>query len=584
MAAGTELIHKERSRYFVRGAFRRFFIPAVFSSIWLAVAGVVDSIFVGNRIGAAGLAAISFGQPVYLFFNILSYGFSIGGSIHFASKLAEGREEEANRVFLTVLRLLFCVYLVTVALGLAFLPQLMSFLGADPADELTRVYIRTQLIFIPIMFCQGPFYYFVNADGAPALAATAMSISGIVDTVFSYIFIVVMRLGVQGSVYSTVVGAVLMLSITGSHILRKRGALRFKRAGFDWNSVVLSARTGFATASQYLYQFITMIAVNRLLMRLAGPIAVAAFDVVYNISLLCGAISDGASVATEPMLSSYRSERNLGNIRITLRLALFWAGLISVALSAALMLFPDQFSAIFGMTGAEERLYASQGIRLFALSVLPAMVNILFCVYYQSILREWIAYLITFLRSFALYLAALLLCSRGGMDTFWYVFLMAEGLSLLIWIPVAMCSGGLLQFKGIDTSHAKTAVIDSSAEDIGAVIGQMQDFCEENGADTKQVMYVGLIIEELCVAIIDRFREQMGDIYIQVTVVAEDGETTFFLRDNAFAFNPLEEDTEGIDLDGSTGLDLMGLRIVQKKAKEFYYRRYSGFNTMVIRL
>ena len=36
------------------------------------------------------------------------------------------------------------------------------------------------------------------------------------------------------------------------------------------------------------------------------------------------------------------------------------------------------------------------------------MVNILFCVYYQSILREWIAYLITFLRSFALYLAALL--------------------------------------------------------------------------------------------------------------------------------------------------------------------------------
>lgn len=577
-------MHRERSHYFVRGAFRRFFIPAMVSSIWLAVAGVVDSIFVGNRIGAAGLAAISFGQPVYLFFNILSYGFSIGGSIHFAAKLAEGREEEANRIFLTVLQLLISIYLVTVALGLSFLPQLMRFFGADPTDELTRSYIRTQLIFVPIMFCQGPFYYFVNADGAPALAAAAMSVSGAVDTLFSYLFIVVMGLGVRGSVYSTVVGAVLMLFITGSHILRKKGALRFVRSRFDRQAVWRSARTGFATASQYLFQFITLIAVNRLLMRTAGQVAVAAFDVVYNISLLCAAVSDGTSVAIEPMLSSYRSERNLGNIRITLGLALQWAGILSTVLIVILEMFPKQFSILFGMATAQELLYVSTGIRIFALSILPAMVNSIFCVYYQSILREGFAYLISFLRSFALYLVALFLCIRGGMDTFWYVFLLAEGISLLIWVPVSQLKGGLMQLKSIATGCVRTAVIDSSAKDISAVIRQMQAFCEENGADVKQIMYVGLTIEELCVAIIDRFRQQMGDIYIQVTVVAENGETTFFLRDNAFAFNPLSENTDSIDLNGSEGLELIGLRIVQKKAKEFYYRRYTGFNTMVIRL
>ena len=31
-------------------------------------------------------------------------------------------------------------------------------------------------------------------------------------------------------------------------------------------------------------------------------------------------------------------------------------------------------------------------------------------------------------------------------------------------------------------------------------------------------------------------------------------------------------------------LELVGLRIVQKKAKEFYYRCYTGFNTLVIRM
>ncbi|MBO4914274.1 MAG: hypothetical protein J5449_03625, partial [Oscillospiraceae bacterium] len=419
----------ERSRYFVRGAFTRFFVPALVSSFWIAVAGVVDSVFVGKGIGAEGLAAIGFGQPVYLFYNILSYGFSIGGSIHFASRLAEGRAEEGNRIFHTVLKLLLVIYAVTVALGLLFLPQLMSLLGADPADSLTRTYIRTQLIFVPVMFCQGPFYYFVNADNAPKQAALAMSVSGIVDTVFSYIFILQMGLGVSGSVYSTVVGAVLMLSITGWHIIGKKGALRFKWYKTDWKAVADAARTGFATSAQYLFQFITMIAVNRMLVKLGGWEAVAAFDVVYNIMLLCESITDGTSVATEPMLSSYRAERNLGNIRITLSLALTAAGVLSAVFAAALYCFAPQLSVLFGMIDGTEFDYATAGIRIFAFSVIPAMVSKVFCGYYQSILREWLAYFITFLRSFALYLVALFVCSRGGMDSFWYIFIVAEALS-----------------------------------------------------------------------------------------------------------------------------------------------------------
>ena len=97
-------------------------------------------------------------------------------------------------------------------------------------------------------------------------------------------------------------------------------------------------------------------------------------------------------------------------------------------------------------------------------------------------------------------------------------------------------------------------------------------------------MYTGLAIEEVCCAITDHFKGHMDDIYIQVTVVVENGEETLFLRDNAYEFNPLGIDTDDIDLAGGEQTELMGVRIVQKKAKEFYYRRYSGFNTLVIRL
>ncbi|MBQ9458593.1 MAG: ATP-binding protein [Oscillospiraceae bacterium] len=584
MENAQQQLHHERSRYFVRGAFRRFFLPALFSSFWMAVAGVVDSVFVGNGIGTGGLAAIGFGQPVYLFYNILSYGFSIGGSIHYASRLAEGREEEGNRIFHTILQLLLTVYIVTAALGLIFLPQLMRLLGADPADELTRSYIQTQLIFVPVMFCQGPFYYFVNADNGPKTAALAMSASGILDTVFSYIFIIQMGLGVRGSVYSTVVGATVMLGVTGRHIVKRRGALRFGWAKAEKKIIGAAARTGFATALQYLYQFVTMIAVNRLLMRLGGGGAVAAFDVVYNISLLCASITDGTNMASEPMLSSYRSERNLGNVRITLSLALLWAGIASAALAGVFALFAPQFAAIFGMRMGAGAAYAATGIRVFALSILPAMVNVVFGGYYQAILREWLAYLITFLRSFVFYLLALALLARGGMDTFWYVFAASEVLALAVWIPTAMARGGFLQLRGIDVSNARSVTIDQSSQEISAVVEQIQEFCEERDTPPKKAMHIGLAIEEVCCAIVEHCKEHMDDIYIQVTVVAENGETTLFLRDNAFAYNPLGANVDADDLTAEQQSELLGIRIVQKTAKEFYYRRYSGFNTLVIRL
>ena len=60
-------------RLFVRGAFRRFYVPALLSGVWMTFAGVADSVFVGHGLGAAGLAAISLGQPVYLFYNFTTF-------------------------------------------------------------------------------------------------------------------------------------------------------------------------------------------------------------------------------------------------------------------------------------------------------------------------------------------------------------------------------------------------------------------------------------------------------------------------------------------------------------------------------
>ncbi len=42
--------------------------------------------------------------------------------------------------------------------------------------------------------------------------------------------------------------------------------------------------------------------------------------------------------------------------------------------------------------------------------------------------------------------------------------------------------------------------------------------------------------------------------------------------------------TENISLERETGLDAIGVKMIKSKAKEFFYRRYAGFNTLVVRI
>lgn len=575
---------RDKELYFVKGTFRKFFMPSILSSLWIALGGVADCFFVGNGIGSEGLAAVSLGMPVYLFYNILSYGMSIGGSIHFSASVAKGEEKEGVRIFNTVFKSLLLLYVVTVLAALLFLPQFMGILGADPANEITRTYIRTQLIFIPIMFTQGPFYYFVHNDNNPGLAAAALSLSNVVDICLNYVLVVRLQIGVQGSVYATVAGACLMLILTGSHIVRKKGILRFTRGGIDMGIALKAMKTGLATSIQYFYQFITMIVVNRMLMAMGGMTGVAVFDVIYNLSTLFLAVTEAIAMTLEPMLSSYLSERNIGNIKSTLKNSFMYSFAIGIAFVLLIGGMTQNLMEWFGLTGGAEKAYGIAGIRIYMVSVGLMIINTTFGYYYQSIEKERLSYLITTLRTFVCYLLAVFICKRFGMDGFWWHFALAEVMTLLVWAGYVTVKKDWYQLKEVDTGGVKSVFINSADTDIGKIIGELDEFCQEKQVDQRMSYYISLVVEEICCAIMDKCKENMDAVYIQVTVVMEDNGCSLYLRDNAFAFNPFDIDTNSVDLKRVQNVELLGMKMVKQRSKEFFYRRYVGFNTLIVKL
>lgn len=578
---------RQQKDIFIRKSFYKFFAPSLLSCLGLAIGGLADCVFVGNTVGTVGLTAISIGQPIYMLFNTVSYSLSIGGSIHYATVLGEGREEEGNRIFANVLRTDLIINVLLCALGLLFLPQVLTCLGAGAPGtavwENCEQLVRAQLLLVPVMFCQGPFYYFVNCDNDPKLAAAALVTSNTLDIIFNYVFVVRMDMGVAGSVYSTGLGAAVMILISLTHFVRKKGCLRFVWAKFDVKTITQAFKTGFATSIQYIFQFFTILVCNRLLMSLGGELGVAVFDIVFNVALLTASVYDAISMALQPMVSTFHGERNKENIRATLYLAFRAAAVMTVVLIAALLLLPRWVCMGFGMRSPEELAVGARAVSVYALCLLPSGVNMVMTYYYQALGKEFTSYLLFTLRNFVFYLLFSLLLSLGGMDYFWWTYLCTETATLLV-LCLYNKKKGSWAYLNDDIGHVYTTFLYSGSADLGQVEREVNEYMDSLNANPTQSYFATIAVEEICGVILSSAFSQ-DDGYIQLTIVPhEDGTVALHLRDNAKKFNPFDLDTEKISLENGTGLDAIGIKMIKTKAKEFFYRRYAGFNTLVVRV
>lgn len=108
---------------------------------------------------------------------------------------------------------------------------------------------------------------------------------------------------------------------------------------------------------------------------------------------------------------------------------------------------------------------------------------------------------------------------------------------------------------------------------------------EHMDASVQQTYYASMMVEEMCGVILDKAFSADNEGYIQLTIVPHgDCSITIHLRDNARRFNLFEISTDKVSLESETDLDALGVKLIKSKTKDFFYRQYAGFNTLVVRV
>ena len=127
-------------------------------------------------------------------------------------------------------------------------------------------------------------------------------------------------------------------------------------------------------------------------------------------------------------------------------------------------------------------------------------------------------------------------------------------------------------------------MIRNDTAELGRATQEIEEFCDRWEASMKQQYFVQMTVEEICGAIIAKGFQGGEDDMIQITLAAEDnGLFTLNLRDSAVRFNPFEM-ARTADGDPDPDFNAVGMQVIKTKAISFYYRRYQGFNTMVVKI
>ena len=549
---------------FVKKLFGRFFLPALFSSLALAVGAVADSLYVGRSVGEDGLFVLGAAYPIYMVFSTLSIGMSSGGAVHFAAALGEGKEKTARNIFFSTLFFDFVGILLLVLLGLVLRDPLIRLLGAAENAEM-RSYVTLMLAVSPVLFLQAPLQYFVYADGNPKLASAALIAGNVCDCVFGFLFIVIFKAGVIGSVWSTLCGAIVMECVCLVHFVRGKGALGFRNSGKP--RIIIAARSffnGFSTAAVYFYQFVTVLAINRILLNIGGEWGVAVYDLVYNLGGIVTAVTEGTCMALIALVSTFYSERNAKGIFGSLRIACVSCFALTAVLGGGSALAAPACCVLFGISQSylQEAAYA---MRLYMASMAFACLNGALGAYFQSIAAERVSYLITALRSFAFLLLFAGLFSLGGYPVFWYCFLCAEAAAFAAAVFAALKKR---VFKA-DGSAVFSETFIGNPQEISDLCERVQGFLSAAGAAEKRSYFIALSADEVFRLI----AANGGTVVLQFTLIyRKDGDCVLHFRDNArhFDLTQISEDEE------------LGLKIIKNKAKSFYYRPQVGFNTLTV--
>lgn len=401
--------------------------PVDFFLCSIGIYSIVDGYFIGNRLGDAGLSAVTIVYPIVAFIQAVGTGLGMGGAIYFSIERARGQDKEANRLIAIAnwLMLGFSVLLTT--LVLFYNAPMLKLLGASGNMlPLAQEYIIIISFGTGLQIFGTGLVPFIRNLGGSSFAMISMVSGFATNIVFDYLFVWVREQGMTGAALATVLGQGLTMLFALAYLFRK-GRFTMKihldQVLPATSSVV---RVGLAPFGLAMSPNISLMIINRFSASYGGESAIAVYAcIAYMISII-SLILQGIGDGSQPLISRFYGEDNHRQLRSTQGLAYGFSLLLAFASCLILYVSRSQIGILFG-TSVEVNQEVSAILPIFLVSVpFVAISRITTSGFYAS-QRVVLSYLLIFIEPVLMLVFMLILPPLfGGQIMIWWCTVFAR--------------------------------------------------------------------------------------------------------------------------------------------------------------
>ncbi len=325
-------------------------VPASIGILVMSLNILVDSIFVGNWIGAIAIAAINVVLPVSFFIAALGMSIGIGGSSIISRALGAENREKALKTFGNQITLTLLVTISMVALGLIYVDALIpAFGGKGAIFDPAKIYYTIVLYGIPFLALCMMGNTVIRAEGKPKFAMIAMIIPSVGNLVMDYLFIYVFDCGMQGAAWATTIGYLLCFGYILYFFLSKNSELKLGLHHFRLKSSILKeiGSLGFVTLSRQAVVSIIYLLMNNILFDLGGEAMVTVYAIIGRMLMFALFPVFGVTQGFLPIAGYNYGAQKYERVRESINTAIKYAALMATLVFIGLMLFPSEIAALF---------------------------------------------------------------------------------------------------------------------------------------------------------------------------------------------------------------------------------------------
>ena len=434
----------------------QYSLPAIVAMTASSLYNMVDSIFIGQGVGAIAISGLALTFPFMNLSAAFGAAVGVGASTCISVKLGQKDYGTAQRILGNTITLNIIIGIAFSIISLLLLDPILYFFGAS---EQTLPYARDYMIIILLGNVFSHMYFGMNAvlraAGKPRQAMYATIFTVILNAVLDPIFIYTMKMGIQGAAYATIISQMVALVWQIRLFSNKNELLHLRKGIYRLSSQTVKniIAIGMSPFAMNVCACIVVIFINRELQQYGGDLAVGAYGIANKIAFIFIMIAMGLNQGLQPIAGfNYGAQKN-DRLRRVVKIAMLAASAITFSGFMVAMLLPEECSRLF-TTDATLLNMSAKGLRIMMAAFPIVGYQMVVASFFQSIGKAGVSIFLSLSRQLIFLLPLLLvLPPEFGVDGVWWAMPASDAVAAAV--TAVIMTAYLKKLKRSETVQAE---------------------------------------------------------------------------------------------------------------------------------